>query len=658
MERHLRRRPSGFLVAALGLASIYALLWGYIDYLLERAFNLHIWDAGANYVLTNMTAQPDLDYGHLTSAPQNLIYLAFTPLTRAFPDPMTLVFAEDILMGVGGAFIYLIAAHVWQNRGLGLFVEGLYLFNYALYGAPFYPNHYEILFSVFFPIAYYLHLRGRDGWAAVFVFASAICSSLGAVTAGLFVVLLLGPRFLQELQGQGTGLARFFRDHWSMVAAGLASLAAFVLPFFVVGSAITLSYAHLAGSPASPDLAGGATYSDASKLLFIGMLVLPFLPTLPRSRYVLLALPYLTLTILAGFGHYSQFWYQYAYTVGAILFIAWIEALRFRYAKSPWPRVESPTGVSPASGAGRWHLPDRARRHAELSFATATIVVLGFFILPYSPGNTWAGNYDSLPFHNVALGTLTKVTPYDQALWQMAQEIPLNASVLIEEDMPMLTNRAIWYEPGSYNGQAVEYALADPTMPWFTFSPPLFIGPYPVPMLTWVNDLYDNRSFGVVEEYQGAALLEANYTGSTASFVPYTNYEPGVAFVGPNATYPTTPAGSYTIHDLTNGSFAFQTEGAMILPPGTYTMTFLLSSSSSASSNRLEVGLWTNSTAPEPIVTHLVTGTNLSGGRVTAIRLTFDLTQYYSEAYFGAQTSGWAGSLTLGSVFLNQTAPH
>jgi uncharacterized membrane protein len=279
MEAPRSWRPSPYLLTAVGLASVYALLWGYIDFLLERAFNLHIWDAGANYVLTNMTAQPDLDYGHLTSAPQNLIYLAFTPLTRAFPDPMTLVFAEDILMAIGGIFIYLIASYVWQNRPLALLVEGLYLFNYALYGAPFYPNHYEILFSVFFPIAYYLHLRGWEAPAALFVVLSAICSSLGAVTAGFFVVLLLGPRFFGELRGHGIGVARYLVENRYMLVAGLASLAAFILPFFVVGSAITLSYAHLAGNPASPDLAGGATFSLPSKLLFVAMLVLPFLPT-------------------------------------------------------------------------------------------------------------------------------------------------------------------------------------------------------------------------------------------------------------------------------------------------------------------------------------------------------------------------------------------
>jgi hypothetical protein len=284
------------------------------------------------------------------------------------------------------------------------------------------------------------------------------------------------------------------------------------------------------------------------------------------------------------------------------------------------------------------------------------VVVLGFFILPYSPGNAWAGQYDSLPFHNVQLASLTTVTPYDQVLWQMAQRIPMNTSVLIEEDMPMLTNRATWYEPGSYFGEPVQYALVDPSMPWFTFSPPLFIGPFTQPMIYWVNGLLQNHSFGIVQEYQGAALLEANYTGPTEPFVPYSSYEPGAAFVGPNATYPSTPSGSYSVKDLTNGSLAFQTEGLMILPPGTYSLTFLLSASVPNAANHFEVGLWTNSSNPAPVVTKQVTGNTLSSSKFTAVTMTFDLAHYYSQVYFGATNASWAGTLTLGSVYLNQTA--
>jgi len=643
-----------YLLNAILLAVVYVVLWGSISYGMERAFTLHIWDVGANYVLTAMTSPPGLDYGHLIWAPQNLIYLFFTPLVRLAPDPMTLVYAQDVLMGVGGVFIYLIAAYIWQSRPLALVVEGLYLFNYSLFGAPYYPNHYEILFSVFFPIAYYLHLRDRPALSGIFLVLSALCSSLGAVMAGLFVVLLLGPRFIGELRGRGIGLARFLSAYRYPFVAGVACLGVFLIPFVTVGPAITLSYAHLAGSPASPDVVAGLGTSVESKLTFFLFLFVPFVPALRRTRYTLLTMPYVALVLVAGSSHYSQFWYQYAYMVGGVLFIAYIEALRFRYAKSPLPR---PAPAAPGRRR-RWSLPGRIRTHADLAQATAVIVIVGVFALPYSPGNAWSGPYYSLPFHYYRLGSLVQITAYDQALWQLTQAVPMNASVLIQENMPELTNRALWYEPGSYNGSPVQYAVTDPSTQWFTFTPPGFIGPHPTPMIDWVNLLHVNRSYGIVQEYEGAMLLEAGYTGAPSSFVPYTSYEAGVAFVGPNVTYTYLSPGLISISDEKNDAPAFQTLGTMVLPPGSYSVTFQLRSDPTNDSDHVTVGLWTNSTPELPLATHQVVGNDLlPAGNWTDVTFPFTLAGYEQGVYFGAFGTTWTGTLSLSQVFLNQTGP-
>lgn len=647
--------------APLGIASlmaaIYTLVWGSIDYLMDRTFSLHIWDAGANFVLTNMSSQPDLDYGHLTSAPQNAIYVLFTPLTRAFPDPLTLIFAEDLLLGTAGIFVYLIAVEAWGSPGRALLVEGLYLFSYALFGAPFYPNHYEILFSVFFPIAYYLHLRRRPAPSAVFLVLGALCSSLGAVTAGLFVVLLLGPRLVSELRGKGIGVARYLADNRYPLVAGIASLAIFALPFALQGASTTLSYDHLAGSPTSPDVLGGLEFALPEKIVYALFVIVPFVPLVLKSRYVLLAVPYAGLAFLGGTNHYIEFSYQYTYTVGAILFIAWIESLRSTYSWVPWPAPRARPAPEPARRSSPWRLPGRLRRDQALLQMTAIGAVLGFFILPYSPGNALAGSFDSLPFHNYDFPSLVKITSYDQALWGMTEQVPMTSSVLIQEDMPMLTNRATWYEPGSYDGEPVQYAVADPSTFWFVYSPPLFIGPYTDPMIFWVNELHENESYGIVEEYEGAMLLERGYTGPATSFTPYRAYEPGVAFVGPNATYPGVPPGVVHVATSTDTSGQVHTEGVQVLPPGRYTLTYYVSAINPSGNEHLTIGLWTNETDPQPLVTRNITGLDFEPlDAWTPITLTFTLPGYVDNVYFGSTTAGWTGGLSLASVYLNQTS--
>jgi uncharacterized membrane protein len=643
-----------FVIAGL-LAGVYTVLWASISTLMERTFNLSIWDVGANYVLTNMSSPPDLDYGHLRSAPQNLIYLAFTPLTHAFPNPMALVYAEDVLMGVGGIFIYLIAAEAWGSRPRALVVEGLYLFNYSLFGAAFYPNHYEVLFSVFFPIAYYLHLRNLPAGAATFLTIAALTSSLGAIMAGLFVGLLLGPRFLSELRGHGLGLVRFLAEQRYAVGAGAAALAIFILPFVVQGPEITLSYSHLAGTPGSPSLIGGLEQDVPAKVIGLLLLIVPFLPAIRRSRYVLLTVPYLPLAVLSKADHYAQFSYQYLYIIGSVLFVSWIEALRSRYTVVPWPRTGSDRGESPRPRVRRWHLPDRIRREPELFQMSLFVVALGAVVLPYSPGNALAGGYYSIPFRNYQFSNLVTVTPLDRALWDMVQRVPMNASVLVQENMPALTNRAVWYEPGSYHGESVEYALTDPASFWFDYPPPLFIGPYTTRMITWVNELIQNRSYSIVEEYQGAMLLERGYIAGLVSFTPVQNYEPGVAFRGANATFPSTPPGTVHVERLTNGSALLRTEGPQILPPGQYTLSYWLSATGAKPSDQLTLGLWRNQSAPQPLATRVISGTTLQpDGSWTVVTLTFTLPEYEDGVYFGL-TGDWSDGLSLKSVYLNQT---
>lgn len=645
------------LVAGL-LAALYIVFWTSTAYIMERAFSLRVWDVGANYALTNMSAPPALGDGHLSSAPQNLIYLLFTPLVRAFPDPMTIVYAEDVLMGLAGVVIYLIAAHVWQSRSRALLVEGLFLFSYALFGAPFYPNHYEILLSVFFPVAYLLHLLGRPAMAAVFFGLAATTSSFGAVIVGLFVVLLLGPRVWIILRRRARGLGEFLIEQRYYVATGLAAVVIFLLPFVLVGPAITLSYGHFAGNPASPDLAGGTSYVLPEKLIYFVFVFLPFGFVIRRSRYVLLAGPYLALVLVSGSNHYSEFAYQYTFMIGGILFIAWIEALRFRYARAAWPPpavVESPRELDRIRA---WRLPDRARRNSELAWATAVVGVLGLVALPYGPGNAFAlaGQTELLPFHNYHYPSLVTVTAYDNALWQMGERVPMSASVLLQENMPMLTNRHVWYEPGSYNGQPIQFALTDPSSMWFDYPPPGFIGPYSTEMVDWVNQLYENRSYSIVQEYQGAILLAQSYNGPVVSFAPYTTFDPGVAFVGPNESRDPSAAGAVTVHWLGNTSVAFRTFALLVLPPGTYNLTYWLKSDRLAASDHLVLGLWGNGTVPTPVATQQVSANSLFGSGIwSPITITFRLPGYTTELYFGAYDAAWDGPLSLRSVYLNQT---
>jgi uncharacterized membrane protein len=657
--------PSGwpinrFTLLAAVLAGIYGVMWGILDFQFYHTFSLHVWDVGANFVLTDLSAPATLGYGHLSWAPQNLIYVFFIPIARAFPDPIVLVLVQDGLLAIGGFFIYLIAAKSWNRPGLAVLLEGLYLFNYALFGAPFFPDHYEVLFSVLFPISFFLFLIQRPAMASGFLVLAALCSSLAAVQAVLFVLLFLWPELFPVLRDRLRGLGRLIRRHIYLVAAGVASIVIFCIPFLTIGYAATISYSHVAGGT-SPNLIGGLETDVATKLVYFLIVLLPVIAVVRRSRYILLAVPYVGLVVFAGANNYDQLAYQYTYTIGAIIFIAVIDGLNRRYATPSPAAVSTPSPSSPSSAtvSRTWRLRRAARAHPELFQITVVLLALGFIILPYSPGNALAGPYASLPFRDYQFPALVTVTPYDQALWNMASEIPQNSSVLLQENMPMLTNRAVWYEPGSYDGEYVQYALADPTVNWFVFHPPSFIGPYSVPMIQWVNDLYQNRSYGIASEYEGAILFQAGYTGAPTRFTSYSTDAYGSAFVGTNVSHQLDNGGVMSVTNANGSGPAFLEESTLVLPPGSYTLTAELLSSSLSATNHLSFGLWTKTKPAVPVEVLSLAGSNFSSSNTWIhFVLSFSLSVYVQDLQFAAYEADWPGTLALSAVYLNQTAPN
>ncbi len=649
-------RAGRYRLLAGVLAVIYAALWSSLAVLFYRTFSLHVWDVGANYVLTNLSSPPGLGYGHLTSDPQNLIYVFFIPLVKVFPDPLTLVIAQNILMAIGGYVLFCVALELWKRPALAALVEALYLFNYAFFGAPYFPSHYEILFSVMFPIAFYFYLRERHVAAAVFLVLAAMCSSLGAVDSGLFVAIVYGPRLYRAATRGVAEAGQFVRTHLPYVVAFIATAAVFVYPFVTVGAATTLSYGHFAGG-ASPNLIAGILYNFPTKLVYFLLLLAPFVPAIARTRYGILAIPYLLLVLVSGTNNYDQFAYQYTYTVGAILFIAFLVALAPEIR--PKPAVDPVPAPAPTRELSPRRLWRAARKHPELVQIVVIVAVAGVFILPYGPGNSVAGPYASLPFQDYHLSSLLDYTPYDAALWQMVDRIPANASVLLQENMPMLTTRPIWYEPGSYDGQPVDYALADPTTHWFVYTPSSFIGPHPTPMITWMNQLHVNESYGIVQEYHGAILLERGYTGSPVAFAPWTQAEAGAAFVADDSNRADYNGSRITVVSPNPSEFALRTDSELVLPPGTYALSFTFSTSQLTNGDRLDFGLWSGTKSPVPLATASATSANFTApGTLSTVVMTFDLPGYVEGIHFAVYVVQWAGSLTLTSAELNQTSAN
>lgn len=646
------QKDLGDHVIALLLGTSFFSVWTAIDWRLYQSFSFHIWDLGATFSLTYGNAPQSLDYGHLAFAPQSLIYIFFIPIVKAFPSPFALVIAQNAVLAVGGAFVYLVTRQMLRRPKLGLLFEALYLFSYDLFGAPYFPIHYEVLFASFFLIAFYFVRVGNRLLGAFFLVLAGLCSTLAAVTVPIFIAVELWPDFRLAIVPRFSGISRFVRQNAGLLLAGLIVVSSALFAILYAGLDVVLSYGKFASTGVSSGVAGGATQDLQLKLTYIALVLVPFALALFRSWYSILLLPYLALVLVSASTHYALFSYPYTAIIGTTLFVTLVDSLKDGH---PTPRRQAVPPPKLSLLAQGTRSPNWGR--ASVIWVTVAIVSLSAVIVPLSPLNALAGLQNSQsPFYDYELQSQTSVSSYDQALARMGSMMPMGSSVLIQENMPQFTNRALWFEPGSYFGSPlVDYVLTDPASNYFTEPPPSFIGGNNTTMEEWFNALTATGAYGVKAEYEGAVLLEKGYRGLPVFFRGFSEFIGASEFTG--GTYTENPSlGQFRIvNNETSGHDAFHSaNGLLSLPPGTYTINFTLGSSSFTSNSSARVGLSSTLTGGSVAFSN-ITGADFVPGQLWHnFTVTFTSLKYVSGLYLQVNYTFWYGALRLQSASITQ----
>lgn len=640
---------------AVALCAAWIGIWLYIEWSMYSAFNLTIWDLGISF---NYSYRWLLGQGALQ--PQALDTFLFVPIVALFPDSFALAASQTVLMGVGGLFVYLIAMEVLNDARKGLVLLGLYLFSYALFGGPFFPGHAEVLFPSFFPIAFYAYLRGHRAITAIFLVLSAAASDLSLVIVVVFWLVEAWPPILRSLwkrQRLLPSLKALTNKYAALTIGAGFALAIFLLVEIYYGAAGVQAGAHLTGGSGTAGIAEGFTSDLRLKILYFALLLLPFGTTLFRTKYVLLLAPYSALVIVSPFTHYADFAYQYTFDIGVLIFLAFIVGERSVRSRGTSPTSENPGQPKPTVPSRRRILPP-----SRWVWLVSISIILGFVILPYAPLNQYAGAADeNYPFWDYNLTGITHETAVDSALNRMASLVPMDTSVLIQENMPQLTNRFHWFEPGDYNGTPlVKYILTDPYASdnSFTFIPPSFIGPYPVSMVTWVNKLYQSYPYGIRAEYEGAMLLEQNFAGAPSFYAPLNRSWSASAFaVEPYVTNYTQLDGVVSFTNASVQSAVFSTEkNVVLLSPGSYQLVITVKTSGPSPGGFFDVTLSDDNTVPN-LFAGTVLGSELkptSSWQTVTLNLSID--RYVLNGYAWVSDLHWGGTLSFASISLVQSS--
>lgn len=476
-------------------ALLFIFIVGYFNFLEYSSYHYTQFDLGINYrTLYNFHVSyhfynwpfPPIE------TPQTFSKLIYVPLSFTlylYNSPLTLLMDQILFISIGGIAVFKISKMVLDDFWLSVLIEIIYFLYPATYGFMTQGGNLMVFFEPFLLIGYYFYIRGERVKTIIFFFLASISNSLAPL---IIITVLAMPYFARliefiwkEVRTRGKLKInlnlRFSSKHaWELVI--------FLVPLLVLAMSIklygigTLYEASRLGSPSTVTSSGSIfqaiTENFGQKIGFLNNVFQPLLYLPLMSIY---AIPIMAYLMVAWYSnqtvYYDMLVRQYPYLFAGIVFISLIFAIK-------------KLKISPKN----------MKKIAVLVIVSSTVS----FALhsPFSVSN----------FQSGAIANDLAITPIEKNLTNAFELIPMNSSVLIQNDIVQLMNREHVYFPGYYNGELVQYAVFAPSdqcgiqNPYAGFSASLG------------NQFANNASYGIYVRLGSVEIYKLHYTGLPVMF--------------------------------------------------------------------------------------------------------------------------------------------
>lgn len=487
-----------FFVLPLVPALLFFVFIGYFNFLEYNAYQYTQFDLGVGYrTLYNFHATYHLYNWPVPpiETPQTFSKLIYVPLSFSlfiYNSPLILLFDQIALISIGGVAIFGISKRILGDFWLSIILELVYFLYPSTYGFMEQGGNFMVFFEPLLLIGYYFYIRGRSGITAILFLLASISNAF----APAILLILLGIPYLVRF---GEFIWGEIKSHFKasinlslrisskkILEFGLflIPLTIFVMNLRIYGISMLIESARL-GSPSvvtvssSGSIFYNITENLASKLGFFNTVLQPLLYLPLLSIYVVPVIIYLLIAWYSNQTiYYDILTRQYTYLFAGFLFISLIYAIR------------------------KLKVNQKNIRKIAVLVMVSTLVSFALYS-PFSIGNFQSGNvkYEST------------VTPMAENLTQALNLIPLNSSVLAQNDILQLMNRQQVYLPGYYNNQAVQYAVFAPSgqhgisAPYGGFSP------------TLGNQFANNKSYGLYIKLGNIEIYRLGYSGIPVMFL-------------------------------------------------------------------------------------------------------------------------------------------
>ncbi len=476
------------LFPVLILIAFFTAIWSVVIIQKYYAMNSTVFDLG---VSSNMMYQvihgPSIIYQFesRSMAMNKLIYIPMALFYNIDPNPLGLEIFQAIWLSVGALPVYLIARRKTSSRFFPFAASLLYLLYFPLGGAYYFDFHFIAIFPTFFLFGFYYYVAGKLKTSIAFMFLAIISDFLIPVITVFFAIYV----FIFD--------RRTKRFYPAVITAISVIIFMMTIAYFGIHYLIPYGGSITSGSSVAGQ---GVSYNILS---YIFDLSFPygFIQFLSPETMIM-SIPYFALVFFNHyFAYYSPLLYQYPALVAPVI------AVSFVYG---YKRLEKLFN----------------KRYLKAIVACVIVISMVSFLLFTPPGN-YATNDNSSPlisgansiFGNYYALQDNREMPYDHSLFRMMDLIPKGSTVIIQNNMPQITNGYDWYLPANLSTDLrPEYIITDPYNPWF-YNTSISPG-YVSNMEYYVNYYISTGMYGVYAEAQGCMLLEYGYHGQPLFFEP------------------------------------------------------------------------------------------------------------------------------------------
>ena len=577
------------------ISRYYALRAGYFDL---GVYNNSFWTLlyGGNQASLSVL----FFAGHISP-----ILLAFVPLYAISPSPPTLLVIQSFGLGLAALPIYLLVHDATADSKVATLIASAYLLYAPLHGVNSYDFHSVFLFPLVLSSAILFWRRGN--WRAYY--ASLILAAATQEFAPVLIVAMGIGGLLQGLVDHRRRIPRTIIWHCALTIVLAIGAYSFDVILAALGPPSARSTAgwYLAGGLYSITLPVGSGLAIPSYFLrhpvagflslfadfpakfeylievFTPVMFLPILAPLSLIPFV----AWVGLAFLTRYGPYYSIYYQYSASVIAFIFSAL------------------------ATSLGKLAMPVHAVRRVGIAILFVTLVTSSYLSM-LSPMNPLNGN----PQNPLQSNWWPTRTAHEDSVDEVVRLIPQSGLLLTQNDLGSVTSgrREIWVaESKHFPGQLPDFILADLTSPLFYARGASITTPEGT-LYPFLVSVLQNASYGVYAYSDGVLLYKRNYNGPPVLFADPYNATFNSSQLATNGfatiVEDTTSSTGRVLACLQESTSVFWVGPYVVLPPGTYNITYRLKISSLSEAHVLTldvVGI-----GSEQIGTYEIAGSNFT----------------------------------------------